>query len=51
MKEVTKTWLSGNSSCTLVIPKPMAQKAGIYEPSRVVVEETAEGLLIRRLEI
>jgi bifunctional DNA-binding transcriptional regulator/antitoxin component of YhaV-PrlF toxin-antitoxin module len=49
MKEIGKTWISGNSSCTLVIPKDMAQRAGIYQPSQVVISETKDGLLLKKL--
>lgn len=53
LKEVTRTWLSrkDKGSCQLVVPKELAVKAGIYEPSQVIVEETDAGLLIRRLEL
>jgi bifunctional DNA-binding transcriptional regulator/antitoxin component of YhaV-PrlF toxin-antitoxin module len=50
-KEVTKTWVTGNSSCTLVIPKKVAMDYGLEEPTHVVVERTDQGILIRKLEI
>jgi hypothetical protein len=50
-KEITKTWLTGQCSCTLIIPKEIAKKYKLDEPSHVIVEETPEGILIRRLEI
>jgi hypothetical protein len=49
-KEVTKTWVTGNSSCTLVIPKKVALECGLGEPTHVVVEKTDKGILIRKLE-
>ena len=51
MKEVTKTFLSGKLSATLIIPIEMARRHGLDEPSHVVVEERGDGILIRRLEI
>lgn len=50
-KEITKTWLSGNRSCTLVIPKTLAKACGIDKPSHVIIEKQQDGLLIRKLEI
>jgi hypothetical protein len=50
-KEITKTWLAGQSSCTLVIPKDFARLYGLHEPSHVVIEAKPEGILIRRLEV
>ena len=51
MKEITKTFLSGRLSATLIIPIEMARRHGLEKPSHVVVEETAKGILIRRLEV
>jgi hypothetical protein len=45
------TWLAGNASCTLVIPKPLAKEYGIDHPSNVVIEARPEGILIRKIEV
>jgi bifunctional DNA-binding transcriptional regulator/antitoxin component of YhaV-PrlF toxin-antitoxin module len=50
-KEITKTWISGQNSCTLVIPKSVARQYGLDSPSHVVVEATEQGILIRKLEV
>jgi bifunctional DNA-binding transcriptional regulator/antitoxin component of YhaV-PrlF toxin-antitoxin module len=50
-KEIIKTWLTGQRSCTLIVPKEIAKKYNLDEPSHVVVEERPEGILIRRLEV
>lgn len=50
-KQVTKTWITGNSSCTLVIPKGFAKEYGLDKPSHIVIEKRPEGLLIRRLDL
>jgi len=51
MKDVTKTFISGKLSATLIIPIEMARRHGLDEPSHVVVEERVDGILIRRLEL
>ncbi|HJT47208.1 MAG TPA: hypothetical protein VJ729_03415 [Nitrososphaeraceae archaeon] len=48
---ITKTFLSGRLSATLVIPIEIARRHGLEKPAHVVVLETPEGILIRRLEI
>jgi hypothetical protein len=50
-KEITKTWISGQNSCTLVIPRSVAIEYGLDSPSHVIVEKTPEGILIRKLEV
>ena len=50
-KQISKTWISGESSCTLVIPKTIAKEHGINNPSHVVVESKPEGILIRKIEV
>jgi len=50
-KEIVKTWLAGQHSCTLIIPKEFAKLYGLDEPSHVIVEGTHDGILIRKLDI
>lgn len=50
-KEIVKTWLAGQHSCTLIIPKDFAKEYGLDEPSHVVVEGTTEGILIKKLKL
>ena len=50
-KEITKTWISGQNSCTLIIPKSVAKEYGLDTPSHVIVEKKPEGILIRKLEV
>lgn len=50
-KEVTKTWIQGQNSCVLVIPRSVAKEYGLDTPSHVVVQGTPDGILIKRLEI
>lgn len=50
-KDIIKTWLAGQHSCTLVIPKEFAKQYGLDEPSHVLVEGRPEGILIKKLEV
>jgi bifunctional DNA-binding transcriptional regulator/antitoxin component of YhaV-PrlF toxin-antitoxin module len=50
-KLIGTTWLAGNSSCTLVIPKSLAQEYGLDKPSNVVIQGRPEGILITKLEL
>ncbi len=49
--EIAKTWISGQLSCTLIIPKKIALEYGLDEPSHVILERRDDGILIRRFEI
>ena len=50
-KEITKTWISGQNSCTLIIPRAVAVEYGLESPSHVVVERSDKGILIRKLDL
>jgi bifunctional DNA-binding transcriptional regulator/antitoxin component of YhaV-PrlF toxin-antitoxin module len=50
-KKITSTFLSGRISATLVIPIELARRHGLDQPSQVVVEETKEGILIRKIDL
>jgi hypothetical protein len=47
--EITKTWISGQNSCTLIIPRSVALEYGLDSPAHVLVRRTSEGILIRKL--
>ena len=51
IKRISKTWISGQNSCPLVIPKSIAKSYGLEEPANVIVEATEQGILIRKLEL
>ena len=51
MKKVTHTFLSGKISSTIIIPIDVARRYGLDKPANVVVEESEDGILIRKLEI
>jgi hypothetical protein len=50
-KQVRKIFLTNKISATLIIPIELARKHGLNEASHVIVEERAEGILIRKLKI
>jgi hypothetical protein len=50
-REITRTFITGQNSCTLIIPKSVALEYGLTSPSHVVVERIEEGILIRKLKI
>jgi hypothetical protein len=50
-KEITKTFLSGKLSSTLVIPIEIARRYGLEKPAHVIIEKRPDGILIRRLTI
>jgi hypothetical protein len=50
-KEVSKIFLTNKISATLIILIELARKHGLNEPSHVIVEETPQGILIRKLEV
>lgn len=43
-KTITRTWLAGQNSCTLVIPKDFAREYGLDSPSHVIVGDQKEYL-------
>lgn len=49
-KEIAKTWISGQNSCTLIIEKKLAAEYGLTEPSHIILERRPEGILIRKLQ-
>lgn len=50
-KEITKTFLKGKLSATLVIPIEIARRNRPEKPTHVIVEERPEGILIKKLVI
>jgi len=50
-KEIIRTWLTGKSSCTLVIPKEFAKEYGLDIPSHVIIEKKTDGLFIKKLDL
>ena len=50
-KQIVRTWITGKSSCTLVIPKDFAKEYGLDTPSHVVIEKRHDGMLIKKLDL
>jgi hypothetical protein len=51
LRQITKIFLSGKLSATLIIPIEIARRHGLEKPAHVIVEEKPEGILIRKLEV
>jgi bifunctional DNA-binding transcriptional regulator/antitoxin component of YhaV-PrlF toxin-antitoxin module len=50
-KQISKVWVTGKSSYTIVIPKRFATDLKLDSNSHLVIEKIAEGLLVRKLEV
>jgi len=50
-KRISPIFLSNRVSSTLIIPIAMARKFGLDKPSHVILEETDDGIFIKKLEI
>ena len=50
-KKISPIFLSNKLSSTLIIPIEMARKFGLDKPVHVILEETEDGILIKKLEI
>jgi len=53
LKEITHTWASGagGRSISMLIPKTIARKHGMDKPASVIVEETDDGILVRKVDL
>jgi hypothetical protein len=51
LKKITHTFISGKLSTTLIIPIETARRYEIDKPSNVLIEETEDGILIKKLVI
>lgn len=48
-EKIRFTYLTGKLSATLIIPIEIAKKHGLTKASNITVEETREGLLIKKV--
>ena len=48
-REITKIWLHNNVSASLIIPIEIARKHNLTKGNHVIVEDTDQGILIRKL--
>jgi bifunctional DNA-binding transcriptional regulator/antitoxin component of YhaV-PrlF toxin-antitoxin module len=51
LRHISRIFISGRISATLIIPIEIARRHGLEKPSNVIVEETSRGILIRKLEV
>lgn len=49
-KNIAPIYLTNRLSATLIIPIGMARRNGLDHPTHVMVEEKAEGILIRKIQ-
>jgi hypothetical protein len=47
-QKIRFTYITGKLSATLIIPLELAKKNGLNTPSDVIVEETDDGILIKK---
>jgi len=50
-KKIVPIFLSNGISSTIIIPIELARKYHIDRPSHVTIEDTKNGLLIKKLEV
>lgn len=50
-KKIATTWLTGQSSCTMVIPREFAVDLGLDKPSNVTVTKEGKRLIVEKLDI
>jgi hypothetical protein len=50
-REITKIWLHNNVSASLNIPIEIARKHNFTKGNHVIVEDTDQGILIRKLNL
>jgi hypothetical protein len=51
LRKLQHTWISSKNACTMIIAKELAEKHGLMEPSDVMLEDTPNGILIRKVNI
>ena len=49
--EISKTWISGQNSVTMIIDRKLAEEYDLLDPPHVVLERRPEGILIKKLVI
>jgi hypothetical protein len=48
-EKIRFTYLTGKLTATLILPMEVAKKHGLTKASDITVEETSEGLLIKKI--
>ena len=49
--KISPIFLTNKLSATLIIPIEIARRHGLDRPSHVVIEDTKDGILIRKLRV
>lgn len=50
-RQISKVFLMNGVSATIIIPIEIARRQGLDQPSHVIVEETHNGILVKKLEV
>ena len=50
-KGISKIWMTNDISATLIIPVEIAKKHNLTKGNHVLVEDTDQGILIRKLNL
>jgi hypothetical protein len=50
-KKVVHSYTSGKFSTVVVIPIEIARRHGLDKPSNVIVEDTSQGILLKKLKV
>jgi hypothetical protein len=51
LRKIQHTWISSKNAVTMIIGKEFAEKHGLTEPADVLVEDTPNGILIRKINV
>ena len=48
-REISKIWITGKSSFTIVIPKRFVKELGLSSHDHVVIEKQLDAILVKKL--
>lgn len=51
LRKLQHRWIASKKAVTMIIAKELAEKHGLTEPSNVILEDTPNGILIRKVNL
>ena len=51
LRKLQHTWITSKNAVTMIIAKELAERHGLTEPSDVILEDTPQGILIRKVNL
>lgn len=51
LRKLQHTWIASKKAVTMIIAKELAEKHGLTESSNVILEDTPNGILIRKVNL